>query len=404
LKQPNKILYHFSHKNILAKIKLIRTATVPESLALLLKNQLRFLNQQFDVVAISSTGSFLVEVEKREGVRTVVLNMNREISLLKDFISFVKWIKLLRNEKPTILHAHTPKASLLSIVAARILGVPIRIVNFTGLRFETTVGFKRKLLMTLDKLSCWSATHVVAESEGVRQMLFENGITKKRIDIIGNGNINGIDETYWQKTDALQIASQIIQKQLNADDSFNFLFVGRIVRDKGIVELVEAFESLQNAKKNCKLILVGDFENSADSVPLTWREKINQNGNIAHVGFQADIRPWLLASQVLILPSYREGFPNVILQAGAMELPIIVSNVNGAAEVVNESNGILIEKKNTNALIDAMTCFIKKDKEEIKAMGQSAKETVHNKFLQKNLYPQILNYYELALKQNGITN
>jgi glycosyltransferase involved in cell wall biosynthesis len=392
------------YKNILTKIKLIRTATVPESLALLLKNQLRFLNQQFEVVAVSSTGSFLEEVGKREGVRTVVLNMNREISLLKDFISLIKWVKLLRSEKPTILHAHTPKASLLSIVAARILGVPIRIVNFTGLRFETTVGYKRKLLTTLDKLSCWSATHIVAESEGVRQMLVENGITKKKIDIIGNGNINGIDETYWQKTDALQIVSQTIQLELNAEDSFNFLFVGRIVRDKGIVELVDAFESLQKANKNCKLILVGEFENSADSVPSAYRRKINENQNIIHVGFQADIRPWLLASQVLVLPSYREGFPNVILQAGAMELPIIVSDVNGATEVVNEYNGILVEKKNTNALIGAMTCFLKKDREEIKAMGKSAKKTVHDKFLQKNLYPQILNYYELALKQKGITN
>jgi glycosyltransferase involved in cell wall biosynthesis len=388
----------------LAKIKLIRTATVPESLALLLKNQLRFLNEQFEVVAVSSTGSFLEEVEKRERVRTVVLNMNREISLLKDVISLINWIKLLRTEKPTILHAHTPKASLLSIVAARILGVPVRIVNFTGLRFETTVGFKRKLLMTLDKLSCWSATHIVAESVGVRQMLIENRITKKRIDIIGNGNINGIDETYWQKTDALQIASRMIQRQLNAEDSFNFLFVGRIVRDKGIVELVDAFESVQKVNKNCKLILVGEFENSADSVSSAYRREINESQNIIHVGFQADIRPWLLASQVLVLPSYREGFPNVILQAGAMELPIIVSNVNGATEVVNKSNGILIEKKNTNALIGAMTCFLNKDKEEIKAMGKSAKETVHDKFLQKKLYPQIMNYYELALKQKGITN
>lgn len=376
---------------------------MPESLALLLKNQLRFLNQHFNVVAVSSGGSFLNEVHSREGVRTIALNMFREIHPVKDFISFIKWIKLFIKEKPAIIHAHTPKASLLSIVAARLYGVPIRIVNFTGLRFETTSGFKRKLLITLDKLTCWSATHIIAESEGVKQMLIANAITKKKIDIIGNGNINGIDETYWKRSEEIQMESDAIRNRLHAVESFNFLFVGRIVKDKGIIELINAFEEIHAKNPNSKLFLVGEFENSADGIPLVYKDKITNNQNIIHAGFQQDIRPWLMASEVLVLPSYREGFPNVILQAGAMELPIIVSDVNGAKEVVNDSNGIIIEKRNTNSLTNAMHYMISRQKHELNEMGKSALKTVHQKFLQKELHTKVLSYYQEALAEKHIT-
>lgn len=175
------------------KKKVLRIATVPVSLDVLLKGQLKMLNEMYEVVAVSSPGKELEEVGKREGVRTVAVRMERRISPIQDLKSLFALVRLIRKEKPWMVHTLTPKAGLLGMLAAWMCRVPVRMHMFTGLIFPTSTGLKRKLLMTTDRLTCACATFINPEGKGVKNDLMRFGITRKELHIVGNGNINGID-------------------------------------------------------------------------------------------------------------------------------------------------------------------------------------------------------------------
>ena len=171
------------------KRKIIRIATVPQSLDLLLRGQLKMLSETYEVVAVSSPGQNLDEVARREGVRTVAVPMERHIAPLKDLVSLFRLIRLFRKEKPWMVHSITPKAGLLAMMAACICGVPVRIHMFTGLVFPTSKGLKRRILMTTDRLTCACATLVNPEGQGVKRDLERFHITSKPMRIIGNGRL-----------------------------------------------------------------------------------------------------------------------------------------------------------------------------------------------------------------------
>ena len=312
--------------------KVLRITTVPISLKLLLEGQLNMLNRDYEVVAVSSPGKELEEVGKREGVRTEAVCMERRIALVQDFKSLVDLIRLIRKERPWMVHTMTPKAGLLGMLAAWICKVPVRIHTFTGLVFPSVVGVKKQLLMLTDRIICACATFINPEGKGVKDDLIRFGITRKELHIIGNGNVNGVDIDYFNRTDEVLLRAEIIRKE----ESFTFCFVGRIVGDKGINELVEAFLKLVNEFPACRLILVGDFEEELDPVEPVTRQMIFENNQIVFTGWQDDIRPYLAASDIFVFPSYREGFPNVVLQAGAMGLPCIVTDINGSNEIIHD--------------------------------------------------------------------
>ncbi len=375
---------------------LIRTSTVPESLNLLLKNQLRFLNRYFRVIVVSSPGAQLHEIAEREGVEIRPLETTREITPFKDLVSLFKWIQLLRREKPVVVHAHSPKANLISMLAAKICGVPVRIITVTGLRFETLSGFSRRIVILLEKLACWSATHIIAEGQGVKKKMRENHITGKEILIIGNGNINGIDTDHWSVEKVTAASLQQVKAKLPEDGSFNFIYVGRLVVDKGITELVTAFETIAQRFPGARLIIVGYYENGINELPAETVEKISLHPQIIFAGFQSDIRPWLVASDVLVLPSYREGFPNVVLQACAMRVPVIVTRVNGADEIIDGNNGVIIDIKNIPSLVETMAAFASGVYNK-KEMGLHAEKLVKEKFNQAYLYEALIQFYERVL-------
>ena len=209
--------------------EIIRASTVPISLNLLLEGQLRMLSDEYEVVAVSSPGPDLDAVAAREGVRVVPIPMERRISLWKDLISLLRLIALFSREKPQIVHSMTPKAGLLSMLAARICRVPVRIHTFTGLVFPSAKGLKKLLLIATDRLTCSCATYINPEGLGVKNNL--SRITSRPLHIIGNGNVNGIDLTYFDRTpEVLAKAAEIRQSRFQ----FTFCFVGRIVGDKGI--------------------------------------------------------------------------------------------------------------------------------------------------------------------------
>lgn len=374
------------------KRKLIRITTVSVSLYSLLKGQLRFLSDSYEVIGVASdcADEYLDKVREREGVQCVDIAMRREISPLNDVKSLWHLVSLFRKEKPYIVHANTPKGSLLSMIAAWITRVPHRIYTVTGLRFETTTGLFRKLLVAMEKITCACATKVIPEGEGVKKTLMANGITKKPLKVVLNGNINGVDVDYFDRTE--EVMSKV--GGIRYSDDFNFVFVGRIVGNKGVNELVRAFESLSAQYGNVSLHLVGNFEPELDPLAKDVERVIKQNHKIVAWGFQNDVRPFLASADILVFPSYREGFPNVVLQAGAMGLPSIVTDINGCNEIIREGvNGKIIPSRDETALHEAMRWMYEHRDGEVKTMAKQARPMIVERYEQHKVWEALLEEY-----------
>lgn len=382
-------------------IKLFRTATIPVSLNVLLKGQLNFLHQHFEVTAISGSGADLDEVQNREQIRTHAISIERKISPIKDFISLMKLYWYFRKEKPQIVHSITPKAGLLTMLSGKMAGVPIRMHTFTGLIFPSKTGLMQKLLIMMDRLLCWSATNIYPEGQGVKNDLEKFKITQKPLKIIANGNVNGIDLNHFSPSKITEEQKLQFREQLGiSDEDFVFVFVGRLVGDKGINELVKAFKSISSEKgiNKVKLLLVGDEERELDPLQPETIEEIEQNEHIIVVGFQKDVRPYFAIAHALAFPSYREGFPNVVMQAGAMGLPSIVSNINGCNEIIIEGeNGLIIPPKTTEELQQAMRILVENPSlyQKLKA---NSREMIVSRYEQSVVWEALLEEYKTLLK------
>ncbi len=382
------------------KNKLIRTSTVAISLDFLLKGQLSYLKKDFEVIAISGQDEHLVNLHQREGIRTISVSMQRSVSPLKDLRSLWNLYQVFRNEKPTIVHSITPKAGLLSMIAGKIAGVPIRIHTFTGLVFPSKSGFLKQLLITMDKILCLCATNVYPEGNGVKQDLINYKITNKPLTVLANGNVNGIDTSYFNSELISKEEKQILKNDLGiTPEDFVFIFVGRLVGDKGINELIQSFKKISREKQNLKLLLVGPFESDLDPLLFTTINEIQNNSNIISVGFQKEVRPYYAISDCLVFPSYREGFPNVVLQAGAMGLPSIVTNINGCNEIIVEGeNGTIIPFKNVDALYISMKKMIEDNVFRI-SIQQNTRSMITSRFEQSIVWNAVLAEYK-RLEQN----
>lgn len=370
---------------------LIRMTTVDTSLDSLLNGQLKFLNEHYEVVAVASDSGKLSHVSEREGVRTVGVPMSRAISPFKDFISLFKLIALFRRENPCIVHANTPKASLLGMLAAWICRVPNRIYLVTGLRFETTTGMMRFVLKSMERITCFCATKVIPEGDGVKATLIKENITKKPLRKILNGNINGINIGYFDRNaDIMQEAARIRRNP----SEFIFVFIGRMVKDKGVNELVRAFDRLSKEVKDVRLLLLGRFEDKLDPISPLSRKIIEENDRITFAGYQADVRPFFAASDVAVLPSYREGFPNVILQAGAMGIPSIVTDISGCNEIiVNGQNGLIVPSKDEESLYDAMRKMAT-DPKLVRSLAVNSRHMIACRFSQSDVWNALLAEYK----------
>jgi glycosyltransferase involved in cell wall biosynthesis len=380
--------------------KIIRLATVPISLNILIKGQLSFLNKYFDIIAVASGGPELEEVELREGVKTYSVNMERKISLVKDLISLFKLYYLFKKEKPSVVHSMTPKAGLLTMVAAKFAAVPIRMHTFTGLIFPSKSGIIQYILIIMDKILCACATNIYPEGNGVLNDLKKYKITSKPLKVIANGNVNGIDLNYFS-IEQVDIKLQIeLRKEFEiTDDNFVFVFIGRLVGDKGINELVEAFKKMDNGYHNIKLILVGTFEQNIDPLSDKTMQEIESNKNIIAPGFKKDVRPYLAISNALVFPSYREGFPNVVMQAGAMGLPSIVSDINGSNEIVIDNiNGIIVPVKNIEAIEQSMKKFIE-SREFYQLLKNNSRKMISDRYEQGFVWESLLDEYENLLEK-----
>lgn len=332
-------------------------------------------------------------IEEREGVRTIAIPMERRISLIKDFISLIRLIILFAKEKPDMVHSITPKAGLLSMLAAWITRVPVRMHTFTGLVFPTATGKMQKLLMAMDRLTCFCATYINPEGEGVKQDLINYRITTKPLHIIANGNVNGIDLVHYDRTpEVMAVAQNYI-----STDVFTFCFVGRMVKDKGVNELVYSFIKLYQRTQRIRLFLVGPFEKKLDPVSPDVEGLILHHPAICFMGYQADVRPYLAASDALVFPSYREGFPNVVIQAGAMGLPAIVTNINGCNEIIVQGlNGVIVPSKDEDALFHIMKRFVD-NPAFVRMLAKNTRKMIADRFDRKEVWNALLEEYERLL-------
>lgn len=378
------------------KRKIIRAATVPLSLNMFCRGLLKELSADYEVVALSSPCKELDELSLREAVRTIGIPMKRHIAPWSDLCSLFKLVHAFHTERPQMVHSITPKAGLLCMMAARITGVPLRIHTFTGLIFPTTKGFKRLLLMLTDAITCACATHVIPEGEGVKRDLAT--VTRKPMEVLGYGNVRGIDLTRYDRTPEVMDQAHRIRRELALNtDSFTFIFVGRLVRDKGMAELAKAFTRLQALHPHTHLLLVGDEENELDPLDKESQALIKQTPHIHRAGWQDDVRPWMAAADALVFPSYREGFPNVVIEAGAMGLPSIVTNINGSNEIIQAGkNGMIVPVHHADALYQAMKymvetpAFVKRCAQAARPMVASRYEQVFVRQCLKDFYQQVL--------------
>ena len=385
--------------------KLIRITTVPLSLKVLLKGQLRFMaSNGFDVKGVSSEGEELREVHENEGIAVEAITMSRKITPFQDLKSLWEMWNFLRKEKPQIVHTHTPKAGIIGMLAARLAGVPHRLHTVAGLPLMEATGTKRKILNFVEKLTYSSATRVYPNSKGLYDFILQNNFTQSnKLKIIANGSSNGINTTFFSLAQVSEIERVTLREKLNIQpDDFVFVFVGRIVSDKGINELIKAFSELQTAENNeltgIKLLLVGGLESDLDPLNPETLAEINQNKDIISAGFQQDVRPFFAISDALAFPSYREGFPNVVMQAGAMGLPSIVSDINGCNEIIVEGeNGLIIPSKNVEKLKEKMLTLAG-DKNLYIKLKENSRRMIENRYEQSVVWNALLEEYEGLLQ------
>lgn len=375
------------------KIKILRVVTSSISFKLI-DGQAQFMQQQGYQVITASGGPFPKDgIPQLNGVRFVPQpHLVRPISIREDLLALRDMIRLIRKERPDIIHSHTPKAGLMGMLAGWLCHVPIRIHTVAGLPLLVHSGFKRKILNLVERITYRCATSVYPNSHKLRDTIISLKLASPdKLRVIGDGSSNGINVQHFCKELLAEELVDPIRKQLGG--SFTFIFVGRIVRDKGICELVEAFTRLQQEHPDARLLLVGDFEQELDPLPEEVYRMIQCHPAIYCAGWQDDVRPWFAAADALAFPSYREGFPNVVMQAGAMELPCVVSNINGCNEIIiEEENGLIIPSHDAVALYQAMKRMIE-DKALYMHCQQNARSLIASRYKQEDVWQATLETY-----------
>lgn len=370
------------------KKKFFITTTIASSL-FFFKGQPRLWKNYFDVMVIANEEEKLRVFAETEGVNFLLMPMRREISLINDFICLIRFICLFIKERPYIVHGNTPKAGMLSMVAAWLTKRPVRIYMCHGLRYQSENGFKRKLLMSFEKLSCFCATKVICVSSGVKNKLIgDNLCASRKAKVIGYGTAGGVDINYFSRTS--NYMPVIVTETAN---SFVFIFIGRIVRDKGVDELVKAFQRLCDDGYNVYLQLIGSMEQDLDPVGLETLKMIKRNTRIHALGRQSDVRPFLEKSNALILPSYREGVGQVLLEACCMDVPCIASDIIGCNEViVSGVNGELVPPRNSEMLYQIMKEWVC-NPTKVAKMEKVCRNSIVERYAQDKVFHAYLDEY-----------
>jgi len=376
--------------------KIIMVTTVPLSFATLVKGQPKYLSEFFDIKLVTSYDMVNKDIEAYEGVKVKSVNMTRQITIFKDLKALFQLFFYFLKEKPDIVYTFTPKAGLLGMIAAYFARVPVRIHNIVGMPLMEAMGKKKQLLKFIEKLTYFFSTKLLCNSFGLKEYINKH-LTKKDIKVIGYGSINGVDTEYFKNTYKKKEQNDIRKRYHIDEQDFVLTFVGRIVKDKGINELVESFMDLSKIYDNLKLLLVGDYEENLNPVKPANLETIKQSDDIITVGFQKDIRDFLAISNIFILPSYREGLPNSLIEAGSYGVPLIASDINGCNEVViDKKNGLLVTKKDVKSLKKAIELLLK-DSDMYERLKSNVRESMIERYSQEYFFKEMRDEFEKNL-------
>lgn len=338
--------------------KIIRITTVPMALYYLLPGQMNFMQQNgYNVIMISADGKERLELMQQENCDHLIVPMTRKITPWQDLKSLWQLIKIMRRLQPDIVHSHTPKAGLLGMLAARFTGVKIRIHTVAGLPLMVEKGFKLLVLKWVEKITYAAANHVWPNSFSLNQFILEQQLTSPhKLKVIFRGSSNGINLNRFSTQVLDPTILQKIKDQIAFDNNKIYLLcIGRMVSDKGIPELVNVFKTLQHHHPALRLVLVGQFEKDLDPLPEATTTEIMLNPAITHINWSDHVEYYMAICQYFIFPSHREGFPNVLLQAGAMQLPIVCSRIAGNIDIVTHGEtGIIFECNNEISLQQAI--------------------------------------------------
>ena len=315
------------------------------------------MNDHFEIVGISSPGNKLDIVKEREGIVIYPLRMQRGISIFSDMVSIVKLMFLLMKLNPGIVHTHSPKAGLLGMVAAYVARVDVRLHTVAGMPLESRQGWRKKLLLKMEKLTYSCAHFVLPNSYSLKDFIVDNRLcADKKLKVIGNGSSNGIDINHFTGTKELDIQAAELRNSLNiAKETIVYGFLGRLVKDKGINELIHAFKKLkENNTQQVVLLLAGKFEDHLDPLEPDVRQYIDESEAIHFLGYLSDVRPFLLTIDCFVFPSHREGFPGALMQAAAMNCSIITTRATGCRDIISNATGIVVDINDMQALYNGM--------------------------------------------------
>lgn len=383
--------------------KLVRITTVPMALRYLLPGQMQFMNTNgFDVVMISADGKELGSVIEREQCRHIIVPMTRKITPMQDLKCLWMLVKIFRKEKPDIVHTHTPKAGLLGMLAARITGVKTRIHTVAGLPLMVETGFKYQLLKFIEMVTYSAATQVWPNSNSLLQFIIKNKLTnKENLKIIGKGSSNGINLHRFTTATLSENTLATIKASVNfSNDKVYLLCIGRLVKDKGIVELVNVFNELRKEHQHLILILVGEYEATLDPLPEETLHEIKTNPSIIHIPWTDHVEYYMHIANYFVFPSHREGFPNVLLQAGAMGLPIVCSNIAGNIDIVqNNETGLIFDRGNEQQLLKLMQ-YALTHPQHLQTMAKNLEEEIQKNYRQENIWKNMLEAYKSLVNLN----
>jgi len=378
------------------KIKYLRITTVPQSLSLLLEGQPEFLRKHNFDVHLASSG---VCPKELLDYPFLSLPLTRTINPLKDIQSILTLIRFLKRERIQIIHSHTPKAGLIAMISSKLAKTPVRLHTVAGLPQDHSTILQKVILGITERITylCSNKVYFNSKEQLKSQALIFPRLSSK-FDIIHNGTSNGIDV---KKFDLVKPRVQV-KSRLNIDsEKFIWIFIGRIHRHKGIIELIDAFNTFDRFHPNRTLLyIVGNVDDSRTDLNAEWTKKIQRRNPAIHfVGFQKNVQDWLHASDCLIFPSYREGFPNVPLQAAVVGKPIIATNINGCNEIISDGiNGLLVPVQKADPIVDAMEIVYNNDDLRT-SMGHWSKNNISKKYERRDFHQKLLKEYNSLIDQ-----
>jgi glycosyltransferase involved in cell wall biosynthesis len=368
--------------------------TNPQTCLTLTGRLLAFREAGFQVTLVSSPGDLLDRTTAREGAEAVAIPMHREIAPIADFVSLVRLWRLLRRLKPDLTEFSTPKAGLLGTMAAWLGGVPWRVYMLRGLKLETSSGLKRRVLLAAERLAAACADVVLCNSESLRAEAIALGVAPAaKLQLLGDGSSNGVD------VERFAPGPSVVRERLGLPREAPVVgFVGRLTRDKGVPELIEAFDAILQAEPETHLLLVGWFDASEDALGAELRSRIQCHPRIHTTGFVADTAPYYRAMDLMVLPTWREGFPNVVLEAAATEIPVITTLATGSRDsVVPEVTGLLIPPGYPEAITEAVLKLLR-NRERRQRMGEAARAWVFEHYVNGRVLGLATAYYKSLMK------